>query len=115
MIVVKFGGSLLMGAKDYLTAAKKVAELREVDDVIVVVSAMKGITSRLINLISSENPESELTKVFSEHLEESDGRIRWSECSERELKYLVLGSNTVRGAAGAAVLIAELLKVEGYI
>jgi aspartate-semialdehyde dehydrogenase len=28
---------------------------------------------------------------------------------------MVLGHNTIRGAAGAAVLNAELLKVKGYL
>jgi aspartate-semialdehyde dehydrogenase len=30
-------------------------------------------------------------------------------------KFMVLGHNTIRGAAGAAVLNAELLKVKGYL
>lgn len=31
------------------------------------------------------------------------------------IKYIVMGHNTVRGAAGCAVLNAELLKSRGYI
>jgi aspartate-semialdehyde dehydrogenase len=32
-----------------------------------------------------------------------------------DYKFVALGHNTVRGAAGAAVLNAELMKVEGLI
>ncbi|MCS7121444.1 MAG: aspartate-semialdehyde dehydrogenase [Archaeoglobaceae archaeon] len=41
------------------------------------------------------------------------GRVRKS--LEKELKYIVLGHNVVRGAAGASILNAELMVKEGYI
>ncbi len=41
------------------------------------------------------------------------GRIRRS--GEREIKYIVLGHNTIRGAAGASILNAELMAKEGLI
>jgi aspartate-semialdehyde dehydrogenase len=41
------------------------------------------------------------------------GRVR--ECPVLDYKFLVLGHNTIRGAAGAAIVNAELLKVEGYL
>lgn len=41
------------------------------------------------------------------------GRLR--ECPVLHYKFIALGHNTVRGAAGAAVLNAELMKVEGYL
>jgi aspartate-semialdehyde dehydrogenase len=41
------------------------------------------------------------------------GRVR--ECPVLHYKFVALGHNTVRGAAGAAVLNAELMKVEGYL
>ncbi len=41
------------------------------------------------------------------------GRIK--NVSDREVRYLVLGHNTVRGAAGASILNAELMIKEGYI
>ena len=31
------------------------------------------------------------------------------------IKYVVLGHNTIRGAAGCSVLAAELLKAKGYL
>jgi aspartate-semialdehyde dehydrogenase len=41
------------------------------------------------------------------------GRLR--ECAVLDYKFMALGHNTVRGAAGAAVLNAELMKAEGYL
>ena len=41
------------------------------------------------------------------------GRLR--KCNILDYKFVVLGHNLVRGAAGAAVLNAELLKAKGYI
>ena len=43
----------------------------------------------------------------------SVGRLR--EDSLYDYKFVSLSHNTIRGAAGGAVLIAELLKAEGYI
>jgi len=40
------------------------------------------------------------------------GRIR--SCPVLDVKFSALGHNTIRGAAGAAILNAELLNVEGY-
>ncbi len=41
------------------------------------------------------------------------GRLR--KCPVLDYKFIALGHNTVRGAAGAAVLNAELMKAEGYL
>lgn len=41
------------------------------------------------------------------------GRLR--ECPVLDYKFIALGHNTVRGAAGAAVLNAELMKAEGWL
>ena len=41
------------------------------------------------------------------------GRLR--KCSVLDYKFIALGHNTVRGAAGAAVLNAELMKSEGWL
>ncbi len=41
------------------------------------------------------------------------GRLR--ECGIMDYKFVVLGNNLVRGAAGAAILNAELLKERGYV
>ena len=41
------------------------------------------------------------------------GRLR--KCPVLDFKFVVLGHNTVRGAAGAAVLNAELMRVDGLL
>jgi aspartate-semialdehyde dehydrogenase len=41
------------------------------------------------------------------------GRLR--KCSVLDYKFIALGHNTVRGAAGAAVLNAELMRAEGWL
>jgi aspartate-semialdehyde dehydrogenase len=41
------------------------------------------------------------------------GRIR--KCSILDYKFLVLSHNTIRGAAGAAILNAEYMKAKGYL
>jgi aspartate-semialdehyde dehydrogenase len=41
------------------------------------------------------------------------GRLR--ECQVLQFKYVALSHNTIRGAAGAALLNAELMKSEGYL
>ena len=41
------------------------------------------------------------------------GRVR--ECPVLDYKFVVLSHNTIRGAAGASILNAELLKAKGYL
>jgi aspartate-semialdehyde dehydrogenase len=41
------------------------------------------------------------------------GRVR--ECPVLDYKFVVLGHNTVRGAAGGSILNAELLVAKGYL
>jgi aspartate-semialdehyde dehydrogenase len=41
------------------------------------------------------------------------GRVR--ECPVLDVKFIACGHNTIRGAAGAAVLNAELMASEGYL
>jgi len=48
--VAKFGGSVLRDAEGYKRAAKVVKELRENSKVVVVVSAMKGVTDSLLKV-----------------------------------------------------------------
>jgi aspartate-semialdehyde dehydrogenase len=43
------------------------------------------------------------------------GRIREEPALERGIKYIVLSHNTIRGAAGNAILIAELLRAKGML
>ena len=41
------------------------------------------------------------------------GRVQT--CPVFGLKFVALGSNTIRGAAGGSLALAELLKAQGYL
>ncbi|MEM9996929.1 MAG: aspartate-semialdehyde dehydrogenase [Bacteroidota bacterium] len=91
-----------------------------------VVEALRSFTSPIdaLNLPSAPSP---LIRVFDEdaypqprrhvHLgggmQVSVGRLR--ECELLDVKFIVLSHNTIRGAAGGAILNAELLRAQGYL
>lgn len=58
-------------------------------------------------------PQTKLDRDLEGGMGVSAGRLR--EDSLHDYKFVGLSHNTLRGAAGGAVLIAELLKAEGYI
>ena len=58
-------------------------------------------------------PQTKLDRDIENGMGVSVGRLR--EDSLYDYKFVSLSHNTIRGAAGGAVLIAELLKAEGYI
>jgi len=66
-------------------------------------------------VVSSEKdrPQPRLDRDISNGMVCVVGRIR--KCNVSDYKYVVLSHNTIRGAAGAAILNAELLKVKGLI
>jgi len=58
-------------------------------------------------------PQTKLDRDFENGMGITVGRLR--EDSIFDYKFVSLSHNTLRGAAGGAVLIAELLKAEGYL
>jgi aspartate-semialdehyde dehydrogenase len=58
-------------------------------------------------------PQAKLDRDYENGMGVSFGRLR--EDTVYDYKFVGLSHNTVRGAAGGAVLIAELLKAQGYI
>jgi aspartate-semialdehyde dehydrogenase len=58
-------------------------------------------------------PQTKLDRDFGQGMGISIGRLR--EDKIYDYKFVCLAHNTLRGAAGGAVLIAELLKAEGYL
>ncbi|MCX7749732.1 MAG: aspartate-semialdehyde dehydrogenase [Clostridia bacterium] len=58
-------------------------------------------------------PQTKLDRDFENGMGITVGRLR--EDHVYDYKFVCLSHNTVRGAAGGAVLIAELLKMEGYL
>ncbi|MBM7568208.1 aspartate-semialdehyde dehydrogenase [Paenibacillus sacheonensis] len=69
---------------------------------------------QFITYFEEENrPQTKLDRDIEGGMGVSAGRLR--EDSLFDYKFVGLSHNTLRGAAGGAVLIAELLKAEGYI
>ena len=69
---------------------------------------------QLIQYLEEDNrPQVQLDKDFEHGMGISMGRLR--EDSVYDYKFVGLSHNTVRGAAGGAILCAELLKAQGYI
>ncbi|WP_256757780.1 aspartate-semialdehyde dehydrogenase [Cohnella sp. WQ 127256] len=70
--------------------------------------------NQFITYFEEENrPQTKLDRDIERGMGVSTGRLR--EDSIYDYKFVGLSHNTLRGAAGGAVLIAELLKAEGYI
>jgi aspartate-semialdehyde dehydrogenase len=61
----------------------------------------------------SDRPQPRLDVDSGHGMTTSVGRLR--PCGVLDWKFTVLSHNTIRGAAGAALLNAELLKVQGYL
>lgn len=59
-----------------------------------------------------DRPQSKLDRMIEGGMAVSIGRLR--EDSQYDYKFVCLSHNTLRGAAGGAVLLAELLAVKGY-
>ena len=69
---------------------------------------------QFIQYMEEDNrPQVKLDVDFGKGMGVSVGRLR--EDTVYDWKFIGLSHNTVRGAAGGAVLCAELLKAEGYI
>ena len=69
---------------------------------------------QFIQYLEEDNrPQVQMDVDFENGMGISVGRIR--EDSVYDFKFVGLSHNTVRGAAGGAVLCAELLKAKGYI
>jgi aspartate-semialdehyde dehydrogenase len=62
---------------------------------------------------SADRPQPRLDVESGRGMTTTVGRLR--PCGVLDWKFTVLSHNTIRGAAGAALLNAELLKVQGYL
>ena len=67
-----------------------------------------------IKYMTEDNrPQTRLDRDYERGMGVTIGRLR--EDKQYDYKFVCLSHNTLRGAAGGAVLIAELLKAEGYL
>lgn len=62
---------------------------------------------------ATDRPQPRFDVEFGHGMTTTVGRLR--PCGVLDWKFTVLSHNTIRGAAGAALLNAELLKVQGYL
>lgn len=68
---------------------------------------------QFLNYFEEDNrPQAKLDRMLEKGMAVSIGRLR--EDSQYDYKFVCLSHNTLRGAAGGAVLMAELLAVKGY-
>jgi aspartate-semialdehyde dehydrogenase len=69
---------------------------------------------QFLHYFEEENrPQTKLDRMLENGMAISVGRLR--EDTQYDCKFVCLSHNTLRGAAGGAVLMAELLCAEGYI
>jgi aspartate-semialdehyde dehydrogenase len=67
----------------------------------------------IVYLSAADRPQPRLDVDLGAGMTASVGRLR--PCNVLDWKFTVLSHNTIRGAAGAALLNAELLKAQGYL
>lgn len=60
-----------------------------------------------------DRPQPALDRDVANGMVSVVGRVR--PCNVLDIRFVVLGHNTIRGAAGASILNAELLQAEGYM
>ena len=61
----------------------------------------------------NDRPQPKLDRMLENGMAVSIGRLR--EDTQYDYKFVCLSHNTLRGAAGGAVLLAELLAAKGYL
>ena len=76
--------------------------------------ALPSAPEQFLHYFEEENrPQTKLDRMLENGMAVSIGRLR--EDSQYDYKFVCLSHNTLRGAAGGAVLLAELLCAENYI
>ncbi|MEJ5351583.1 MAG: aspartate-semialdehyde dehydrogenase [Melioribacteraceae bacterium] len=67
----------------------------------------------IVYLFEEKYPQPKIHRNIEKGMATSIGRLR--ECPLFDFKFVILSHNTIRGAAGGTILIAELMKAKGYI
>lgn len=67
----------------------------------------------LIYNSEDDRPQTKLDRDAGNGMAITIGRLR--ECKVFDFRFVAISHNTVRGAAGGAILVAELLKAKGYL
>jgi len=94
-----------------------------IDEIIKVWKEFKSVPQELNLPSAPENPivyfyeekypQPKIHRNIEKGMATSIGRLR--ECPLFDFKFVILSHNTIRGAAGGTILIAELMKAKGYI
>jgi aspartate-semialdehyde dehydrogenase len=106
-----------------MTVSVDLGERPEIEDVIEAFRSFRGRPQELklptapdpaIVLMSDNNrPQPRLDVGLGDGMAVSVGRVR--PCPVQTAKFVALGHNTIRGAAGASILNAELMQAEGLL
>ncbi len=101
----------------------ELAQQASVEDVIAVLSDFRAEPQELglptapehpvVVRSEPDRPQPRLDRMTERGMASVVGRVR--ECPVFDVKFTVLGHNTIRGAAGASILNAELLVAKGYL
>ncbi len=76
--------------------------------------ALPSAPSKFLRYLEDDDrPQTKLDRMYENGMGISIGRLRSN--SQYDYKFVCLSHNTLRGAAGGAVLLAELLCAKGYI
>ncbi len=67
----------------------------------------------IVYFYEDKYPQPKIHRNIDKGMAASIGRLR--ECPLFDYKFVVLSHNTIRGAAGGTILIAELMKAKGYL
>jgi aspartate-semialdehyde dehydrogenase len=94
-----------------------------IEDVIAALRSFRGRPQELklptappnpvVHMAAADRPQPRLDAERDGGMTVSVGRVR--ACPVLDVKFVALGHNTIRGAAGAAVLNAELMRAEGLL
>ena len=71
---------------------------------------------RFLHYFEQENrPQTGLDRDLENGMAVSVGRLRYDSQNQYDIKFVCLSHNTIRGAAGGGILMAELFCAQGYI
>jgi aspartate-semialdehyde dehydrogenase len=99
---------------DKATSKEEIIKLWESFEIPASVKDLPSAPKKFLHYFEeADRPQTKLDRNFENGMGITLGRLR--EDKSYDYKFVCLSHNTLRGAAGGAVLIAELLKAEGYI
>ncbi len=102
-----------IGLRSKATAIDFISELQNFRPNQMVSSLPSSPSPAIQVFLEEDRPQPKLDRHVGRGMTVTVGRVR--DCPVLDLKFVVLSHNTIRGAAGAAILNAELLLAQGFI